>query len=893
MGEAEPAADLTARPQDVPYADDTIDWIRRVLPAAVALVLFVAALEVLRRELHSVTWQSLSARALGTPPWLIAAAFVLTAINYLVLTGYDFIALASIGRPLPAARVAVTSFLAYAIANSVGLSMLSGASVRYRFYSRWGITGQQFSQIVISYSVTFWLGLLALGGLTLVFSPLRADLPLAHVGTMIGVMLFSVSVAYVVAAAVRRRPFTVNGFQLPLPSGRLALLQLLLSSLDWVLAGAVLYVLLPRGAAPFTVVLSAFVAAQILGLAAHVPGGVGIFEGVIVLLLKPYMTSMQLAPALVAYRAIYYLAPLCVALVVLAVAEIRERRHLFIRPSTGLGTALRQSNGRSRAKANAARLTAAIARVAQRLTPRLLAALTFVAGVVLLFSGATPAAAHRLAVLDRLVPLGVIETSHIIGSVAGALLLLLSQGLSRRLDAAYYLTTAVIGTGIVASLFKGVDYEEAIGLGLLLLMLRRARPLFDRKAALLATRFSPAWIAAVVAALSASIWLGLFAFKHVEFSTDLWWQFALQGEASRALRGAVAAATVVLLVAVARLIGHAPHEVEPPSDDDLSTASRIIARQDAAYPNLIYLRDKALLFDDERDGLVMYAVKRRTWVALGDPIGPSEKMADLIRLFIERCDDFGGTPVFYEVGKHHLHRYADFGMAFIKLGEEARVDLARFSLEGREGSRFRQVVRRLAKDGATFRVIPAEDVPGVIDRLREVSDDWLAQKTGAEKGFSVGFFDAEYLGRFPVAVVERGNRIVAFANLWPGPGGHELSIDLMRYHRDAPTSAMEALIVHLLLWGQSQGYRWFALGMAPMSGAERSPIAPLRARAGNFLYEHGGILFNFRGLRAYKEKFNPVWEPRYLVYPGALTLPRIVADVSALVAGGYGRIFHR
>ena len=844
-----------------------------------ALVLFVAALEVLRRELHSVTWQSLSARALGTPPWLIAAAFLLTAINYLVLTGYDFIAIASIGRRpswhgfggagLSIKNIAVTSFLAYAIANSVGLAMLSGASVRYRFYSRWGITGQQFSRIVISYSVTFWLGLLALGGLSLMFSPLRADVPLAQVATTIGVVLFAVSVAYVVAAAVRTRPLTVNGFQLPLPSGRLAVLQLLLSSLDWALAGAVLYVLLPRGAAPFTVVLSAFLAAQILGLAAHVPGGIGVFEGVIVLLLKPYMTSMQLAPALVAYRAIYYVAPLCVALMVLAVAEIRERRH------------------------HAARLPAAIARVAQRLTPRLLATLTFIAGVVLLFSGATPAAEHRLALLDRLVPLGVIETSHIIGSVAGALLLLLSQGLSRRLDAAYYLTTMAIGAGIVASLFKGVDYEEAIVLGLLLLMLRGARPLFDRKAALLATRFSPAWIAAVVAALAASVWLGLFAFQHVEYSNDLWWQFALHGEASRSLRGAVAAATVVLLVAVARLIGHAPHEVEPPSDLDLDAASRIIARQDAAYPNLIYLRDKALLFDDARDGFVMYAVKRRTWVALGDPIGPPEKIGDLIRLFIERCDDFGGTPVFYEVGKHHLHRYADFGMAFIKLGEEARVDLERFSLEGSEGSRFRQVIRRLAKDGATFRVIPVEDVSRVIERLREVSDDWLAQKSGGEKGFSVGFFDPEYLGRFPVAVVERANQIVAFANVWPGPGGHERSIDLMRYHREAPTSAMEALIVHLLVWGQSQGYRWFALGMAPMSGAERSPIAPLRARAGNFLYEHGGILFNFRGLRAYKEKFNPVWEPRYLVYPGALTLPRIVADVSALVAGGYGRIFHK
>src|SRR6185436_1280556 len=198
MGEAEPAARVAGPAEAGHY--DGVDWIRRVLPAVLALVLFIAALEVLRRELHSVTWHALSARALGTPPWLIATAFLLTALNYLVLSGYDFIAVASIGRRLPLARVAVTSFLAYAIANSVGFAMLSGASVRYRFYSRWGITGQQFSRIVISYSVTFWLGLLALGGLSLVFSPLLADVAFPRTITTVGLTLLSISVAYVVAA---------------------------------------------------------------------------------------------------------------------------------------------------------------------------------------------------------------------------------------------------------------------------------------------------------------------------------------------------------------------------------------------------------------------------------------------------------------------------------------------------------------------------------------------------------------------------------------------------------------------------------------------------------------------------------------------------------------------
>jgi phosphatidylglycerol lysyltransferase len=177
--------------------------------------------------------------------------------------------------------------------------------------------------------------------------------------------------------------------------------------------------------------------------------------------------------------------------------------------------------------------------------------------------------------------------------------------------------------------------------------------------------------------------------------------------------------------------------------------------------------------------------------------------------------------------------------------------------------------------------------------LRAVSDDWLHAKASAEKGFSLGFFDESYLVRFPVGVIERHGRIEAFANIWPGPGGQEVSIDLMRYHRDAPKGVMEALFVHLMIWGRDRGYGMFGLGMAPLSGFQDSPVASLWNRLGAFVYEHADAVYNFQGLRAYKDKFDPVWEPRYLAYPGGLRLPRIMADVSALVAGGYRHIFRK
>ncbi|HEY3045089.1 MAG TPA: phosphatidylglycerol lysyltransferase domain-containing protein, partial [Vicinamibacterales bacterium] len=657
---------LHREPGGIPPAASRSHRLGPAASAALTLALFLVSLEVLRRELSSVTWRTFSSSVLSVPPSRLLAAVALTGLNYAALTMYDFIAFAYIGKTLSRWRVAGASFLAYAVANNIGFAMLSGASVRYRFYTRWGVTAEELSRVMFSYIITFWLGLLVLGGLSLAISPL-AGLRTTLVAP-VGWCLAGVSIAYIVATAVRGEPIRLGRFEVPLPSTRLALAQLTASVVDWALAGAVFYVLLPANGAPFFAVLGAFLAAQLVGLASHVPGGVGVFEGLMVLLLRPFFTSADLLPSLVAYRAVYYLLPLCVALVALVADEVWQRR------------------------THVARMTAYFDRASEELMPRLLAVFAFVGGVVLLFSGATPAAVGRLALLNRLLPLGVIETSHIIGSLAGAALLLLSQGLARRLNTAYYLTASILAIGIASSLLKGGDVEEAVILSALLLVLHRSRSTFSRKAALFETRFSPAWIAAVTAAVAASVWLGLFAFKHVEYSHDLWWQFELDSEAPRFLRASVGAATLVLFAAVARLIGSAPHETPEPTDHELQEAAAIIAAQESTFPFLVFLRDKALLFNNDRTAFVMYAVQGRTWVALGDPVGPPECVPGLIREFLERCDDFGGTPVFYKVRKEYLHHYADFGLTFVKLGEEARVDLAKFTLAGGDAAKFRQVI---------------------------------------------------------------------------------------------------------------------------------------------------------------------------------------------------------
>ncbi|GJG86662.1 hypothetical protein tb265_18430 [Gemmatimonadetes bacterium T265] len=679
----------------------------------------------------------------------------------------------------------------------------------------------------------------------------------------------------------------IGGWAFPIPAPRLALSQLVLAAVDWTVAGVVLWSLLPHGGAPgavpdavpFLPFLGAFLLAQFAGVLSHVPGGLGVFESLLVLLLGRYVPGATVLGALFAYRAVYYLLPFATAV---AAFGLYETRYVTQR---GALAAVRGARSGARV----------VGRVGPAVVPAALSFATFAAGAVLLVSGSTPSLHARVAVLHTQLPLGVIELSHLAASLAGAALLVVAWALRRRLDAAWGLAAALLGVGIVGSLLKGLDYEEATILALVLAALLPSRKAFYRKAALMSESFTPGWTVAVALVLGISLWLGFFSYKHVEYSNDLWWRFTARGDAPRFLRATVGAAGGLLLFGLARLLRHAPAEPDPPAPADVERAAAVVRTAPNTEANLALLGDKSLLFSASGNAFVMYGVAGRSWVALGDPVGPVDEHAELAWAFKEAADEHGGWPVFYQISVDHLPLYIDLGLTLLKLGEEARIPLDRFSLDGGARKSMRRIVNAVDKTGARFEVVGPEAVPALLPELRRVSDAWLASKRVREKGFSLGYFDEAYLRHFPLALVRAprrdggdrtGEEIVAFANLWTGAGKHELSMDLMRYAPEAPESVMEYLFLQLMLWGKAQGYAEFNLGMAPLSGFESRSLAPLWIRAGALVYQHGENFYNFQGLRRYKEKFDPVWEPRYLASPGGLALPRILANVTALISGG-------
>jgi phosphatidylglycerol lysyltransferase len=839
--------------------------LRHLAPLA-GIVLFGAALAALHHALRDVRYHDIVRALHALPPSRVGLAFATTALGYGCLTLYDTLACRYVGHPLPYRQTAFASFVGYAFSHTVGVPVLSGGAIRLRLYTAWGLSATEVAGILAFNGLTFWLGFAAVGGVILVVDPphVPETLPLSmQVLRVAGTILVLLVLAYGALTALRRTPIVVGGHSFALPAPRIVGAQLVVAVLDWTFASLTLWALLP--ATPhlsLPTVMGAFLLAQSAGLLSHVPGGLGVFETAIVLLLAPPLDAHDVAGSLVAFRAIYYLVPLIIAALVLGAHELGLRPTMF------------------------RRVAHVVEDWGSAVVPQVLSTAAFGSGAILLVSGATPGIPSRLSRIAQVLPLPVLEASHFLGSLAGMGLLVLARDLQRRLDGAYVTTVALLAAGIGLSLLRGFDWEVALILAVTLAALLPCRAQFYRRTALLGDRLSPGWTAAVILVAGGSVWLLLFAHRHVEYAHELWWQFELRHSAPRAMRATTGA--VIAGIATGIWMLRRPLRSEPtmPDAGALVQARAIAAGSPSVMAYLALLGDKHLLFSDSGQSFLMYAVEGRSWVALGDPVGRDDEAAELAWRFRELADRHEGLCVFYQVAAASLPLYLDLGLTLVKLGEEGRVPLPGFSLAGGAHKSLRQSIRRLSDEGWTFRLAEPDEVAARMDELRAVSDAWLAEKHTREKGFSLGFFSPEYLRCFPAALVERRGEIVAFANVWCGGGKEELSIDLMRHTPTAPRNVMDLLFAELMLWGQARGYAWFNLGMAPLSGLPAHALAPLWNRVGAIVFRHGEHFYNFQGLRAYKEKFDPVWTPRYLAAPGGLALARVATNVAALIAGG-------
>lgn len=840
-------------------------WTRWRALAIGAGVLLLAALciDTLHALSRELSYAAMLEAMHATPSHDVLAALLATAVSFLALAGYDASALRLAGVRLGWRSVLQTSFVAYALGNAMGVGVLTGGAVRMRMYGAAGVEAGAISQVIAFNMLAFGWGvatMAAVGVMAGADDVARAvHLPVSVLQLGAGAVL-AAGIALCVWLGGGRQ-MNVAGRVITLPGTRSALRVLLISAVDIAASAAVLWMLLPSTIeVDFLPFLGCYAVATALGVLSHVPGGLGVFEALMFVGLRGTVDAEALAGALLLYRLVYYVLPLALALGLLAVSECRRGRATpMLRALTGVA-------------------------------PLLLTAYTLFIGVMLLVSGATPATDEAAALLAQALPLPLVEASHFLGSIAGLGLLFVARGMLLKLDAAWWAGLALAVASLVLALPKGIAWSEALLIGVLVVALIFSRDSFTRRASLLSQAFTSRWLLAICTVAITVTGLLWFVYRDVAYSHELWWQFEFDGHAPRSLRAMLAVDLIALLAASRRLLRTRPPPLQLPDATALERAGRVIDGQDEADACLALMGDKHLLFAPDDRAFLMFGIHGRSWISLFDPVGPAHAWPDLIWQFIERAREAGGRASFYQVRPANLAPYLDAGLRIFKLGEYAQVPLADFSLQGKARGKLRSGLHRAEREGLRFAILPPDEVPAHLPALRAISDAWLAGHATAEKRFSLGAFDAAYVCRLPVAVVSQGDRAVAFATLLRTATRATASVDLMRQLPGAPSGTMDFLFLKLMLHFQHEGYASFGLGMAPLSGMATHALAPNWHRLGRLLYAHGEHFYNFRGLRAFKDKFDPEWEPRYLACPGGVVPLLVLADVAALISGGVKRV---
>ena len=533
---------------------------------------------------------------------------------------------------------------------------------------------------------------------------------------------------------------------------------------------------------------------------------------------------------------------------------------------------------------------------------RLAALLTALMGVINVLSAILPSLASRVTRYRGFAALEVERGGRLTAAIAGFALLLLAISLWRRKRVA--LTAAIVAllVSTVSHILKGPDYEEALlslGIALLLYLLRhhfhaRSDPPSIRRGLLV-----------LIAAGSFTLFYGVTGFYLLDH------HYSVNFSLGSALRQTVVMFTEFYNPGLHPITGYGRFFADsiyfvgastfgyaaillmqpvllrhPANLTEREWAERIVgAHGKTSLARLALLPDKTYYFSPG-GSLVAYMLKNRVAVALGDPIGPEDDLQPTIAGFQELCAQNDWIPAFYETRPETLDIYHKAGYKSTPVGQEAIVDLSTFTLQGKEGKPLRYVLRHFQEMGYSVEFYQPPIPKQLIDELQSISDEWLSMVHGAEKRFSLGWFEEDYIRDSLIATVQTSEGLItAFANLLPEYQCNELSIDLMRRRRDVESGTMDFLFVSIFQWAAKQGYDSFNMGLSALAGVGENPKDPASERVLHFVYENIGQFYNFKGLHSFKAKFRPAWSPRYLIYPSLANLAQVWMAVVAANSG--------
>jgi uncharacterized membrane protein YbhN (UPF0104 family) len=624
--------------------------ILRHLPAALGVVLLLGAIYVVQQEFRHLKLKDIGDSMRAIPVAALAFSFVWTILSYFILTFYDRLGTIYAGHKVTYGRVAFASFCAYSLSHNLGFAAVSGAAVRYRLYAHWGLTPLQIGKTVAFCSLTFGLGGMVLGGIILFLEPhsvpfFGQHLPMAALYSL-GALLWAIVIGYVSLSRVLGT-FRVRGHEIALPGWRMALLQVVLATVDVATTATIFYALLPSAPGlTWLIFLGVYVSSYSAGLAANLPGGIGVFDTAMLFGLAPYMDAPPIVGAIVIFRLFYYIIPLFLAGSLFAGNEILLRGGGLLQRVARLSGP--QAIGRWSEPDFA--VTAATGAVG-------------LCGALLLFLGVL-APAPDFAWLDSDYAEIVVRAGAYIPSLIGAGLVVMAIGLSHRVNLAWGLSTLLLIAGAAFTATQDNLLWVSAVLILTVMLVAPFRAHFYRHASLLSGPLEPS--SAVSLLVLAVCLIGLAITRpHVSaVANDAWWAIAMSPAVPHAVRFTVATAVILALIAIWWLVR--PGRVRFLPWDD-ATRRRLISIGGAAGYNAAAVPADGVVLGEGQRAAIPFRRLGPVLLGLGDPVGQEADRVSAIWHLRDLARQEGLDPAFWRTGSDLLKVYGDLGLTALPL----------------------------------------------------------------------------------------------------------------------------------------------------------------------------------------------------------------------------------
>ncbi|MGE8206432.1 bifunctional lysylphosphatidylglycerol flippase/synthetase MprF [Heyndrickxia sp. NPDC080065] len=601
-----------------------------------------------------------------------------------------------------------------------------------------------------------------------------------------------------------------------------------------------------------------FFVAACAGIISMIPGGLGSFDLVLLMGFEYYhIPSEKVLLILLLYRVSYYFIPFLIAIGLFAKHywNILDKQYKQI-----LNT------------------------IVKNISHWILVILVFLSGIVLLLSASLPGVLDRIRFLREFLSSPFMGFSHQLTVIAGFLLILLSRGIEYKVRWAYYSTLVVLIFGSLLCLVKGLDYEEAIYLSFVAIMLIISKKRFYRINFVITWGRATFDFCVIIFFTILYILIGYWNLPESKIRIPHFIQKYMIIDAGDLILSAITGLVIAAIIMFCTYL-----IIKPKSPGFYPVESEKIIEHVKKYKgtvltHLIFLHDKKIFWNETGQVMMMYERYGDKLVVLGDPVGNEQEFFHAIEEFQDFADLYGFTPAYYQVTTDLIPKLHENGYDFFKLGEEAYVDLTSFTLSGGKMKGLRSTKNKFEKEGFSFQVLQPPFTNDLFQSLREISDQWLEGKS--EKGYSLGFFDEDYLRRAPIAILnDQENKPMAFVSIMPAYDNHQtLSIDLMRHLPNTPSGTMDYLFLELFDWAKTNGYVRFNLGMAPLANVGLSKYSFIGEKVAFQIYTHGNFVYHFKGLRKFKEKYANKWEPKYLAYRKKTSLPITMIQIALLIS---------